>query len=101
MTAGTVLFRPGDACSLAFRRIDARLADWLMQASRRESQTIRHTHQEVAGELGTAREVISRQLKEFERQGLLSLARGRIEVTDPAGLRRIAALSDRSGAGVT
>ena len=101
MTAGTVLFRPGDACSLAFRRIDARLADWLMQASRRESQIIRHTHQEVAGELGTAREVISRQLKEFERQGLLSPARGRIEVTDPARLRRIAALSDRTGTGVT
>ena len=86
---------------VAFRRIDARLAVWLLQASEREGMTIHHTHQEAAVELGTAREVVSRQLKEFERQGLLSLARGRIELRDPATLRRIAAAPDRGWAGVT
>ena len=40
-------------------------------------------------ELGTAREVVSRQLKEFERQGLFSLARGRIDLLDLAALRRL------------
>ena len=82
---------------VAFRRIDARLADWLLQTRAREGSTIHHTHQEAAVELGTAREVVSRQLKEFERQGLVSLARGRIEVREPAALRRIAALGDRGG----
>jgi CRP/FNR family transcriptional regulator len=40
--------------------------------------------------------VVSRQLKEFERQGLVAMARGRIDVLDPASLRQIAALSDRA-----
>lgn len=81
---------------VAFRRIDARLADWLLQASAREGACLHHTHQEAAVELGTAREVVSRQLKEFERQGLVAMARGRIDVLDPASLRQIAALSDRA-----
>jgi CRP/FNR family transcriptional regulator len=81
---------------VAFRRIDARLADWLVMTSAREGRSIRHTHQEAAIELGTAREVVSRQLKEFERQGLVSLSRGRIEVLDPDALRQFAALSERT-----
>jgi CRP/FNR family transcriptional regulator len=40
-------------------------------------------------ELGTAREVISRQLKEFERRGWVSAVRGRVRVTDAAALERI------------
>ena len=80
---------------VAFRRIDARLADWLLQASEREGMTIHHTHQEAAVELGTAREVVSRQLKEFERQGLLTLARGRIDLLDLPALRQIASPADR------
>ncbi|HKI97026.1 MAG TPA: helix-turn-helix domain-containing protein, partial [bacterium] len=38
-------------------------------------------------ELGSAREVVSRLLKDFERQGLVKLGRGRIEVVNPEGLR--------------
>lgn len=76
---------------VAFRRIDARLADWLLQTSEREGPVLQRTHQEVALELGTAREVVSRQLKEFERESLVSLARGRIDLLDPAALRQIAA----------
>ena len=40
------------------------------------------THQEIAEELGTAREVISRLLKEMERQGRVTLSRGRIRCLD-------------------
>jgi CRP/FNR family transcriptional regulator len=86
---------------VAFRRVDARLAGWLLQASEREGATLRHTHQEVAVELGTAREVVSRQLKELEREGLVSLARGRIAVLLPMALRRIAAPDERSRGSVT
>lgn len=62
---------------VAFGRLDQRLADWL---GRHELKSpIAVTHQEIAVELGTAREVVSRLLKDFERQGLVRLARGRIE----------------------
>ena len=44
------------------------------------------THQTLAVELGTAREVISRQLKEFERRGWVALSRGRVAVTDARAL---------------
>jgi CRP/FNR family transcriptional regulator, anaerobic regulatory protein len=44
------------------------------------------THQALAADLGTAREVVSRQLKEFERRGLVLLSRGVIELADTARL---------------
>ncbi len=86
---------------VAFRRIDARLADWLIRSFDRHGPTIRRTHQEIAAELGTAREVVSRQLKEFERHGYLVLARSQIDLLVPSSLRRIAALMDRSDSAVT
>ena len=48
------------------------------------------THQSVAAELGTAREVVSRILKEFERRGWLAVTRGEIRVQDAAAIRRFA-----------
>lgn len=62
---------------VAFRRMDERLQQWL--AARTEQGVLSVTHQQIADELGTAREVISRLLKELEKQGRLKLARGRIE----------------------
>lgn len=73
---------------VAFRPIDARLAERLL-ASAEDALTT--THQALAVELGTAREVVSRRLKTFERDGLVALARGAIELRDRAGLRRVAA----------
>lgn len=74
---------------VAFRRLDARLAEWLL-AVRSQGQ-VRATHQAIAIELGTAREVVSRLLKELERAGLVRLGRGGLEVLDESGLRRLAA----------
>jgi CRP/FNR family transcriptional regulator len=65
---------------VAFRRMDQRLEEWLLERSARGPIVI--THQELAGELGTAREVVSRLLKELERRDMVRLARGRIEVTN-------------------
>ncbi|WP_206668580.1 Crp/Fnr family transcriptional regulator [Pseudomonas saliphila] len=62
---------------VAFRRMDERLEQWL--AARASTGMIAITHQELADELGTAREVVSRLLKELERQGRVVLARGRIQ----------------------
>lgn len=70
---------------VAFGRIDVRLAGWL-RARAEGNCDIRATHQDIATELGTAREVVSRQLKEFERRGWVTLHRGRIAVRDRGGL---------------
>lgn len=72
---------------VAFGRIDVRLAQVLLaHAGRSADGVVGATHQGLATELGTAREVVSRQLKEFERRGWVALARGRIEVRNRQGL---------------
>jgi CRP/FNR family transcriptional regulator len=65
--------------ALAFRRLDERLADFLVkeQCDRR----LGLTHQEIADRLGTSREVVSRLLKEFEAKGWLVTHRGYLELT--------------------
>jgi CRP/FNR family transcriptional regulator len=67
---------------VAFRRMDTRLAAFLLERSRLAGP-LRMTHQEVAAELGSAREVISRILEDFASQGLIRVSRGLIEVVDP------------------
>ena len=74
---------------VAFRRIDVRLARYLSEA-RGPGGAIDATHEAIAAELGTAREVVSRQLKDFERRGWLRRSRGRIVVADPDPLRALA-----------
>lgn len=74
---------------IAFKRMDIRVAQKLLELQ--NAQNVLHlTHQQLAVELGTAREVISRQLKEFERRGWLSLSRGEIELTDAGAIGRLA-----------
>ena len=75
---------------IAFRRMDIRLAQKLLDLGG-ESGRIKATHQQMAAELGTAREVISRQLSEFQRRGWVALSRGEIAVLDRAGLEKLAA----------
>lgn len=75
---------------VAFGRMDMRLAAWLCQHGQADGQ-IHATHQDLATELGTAREVISRQLKDFERRGWVVLHRGRVEIRDSAGLSSLRA----------
>jgi CRP/FNR family transcriptional regulator, anaerobic regulatory protein len=48
------------------------------------------THQNIATELGTAREVISRQLKELESKDLIKISRGNIQIIDATALQSIA-----------
>lgn len=64
---------------VAFGHIDRRLAHCLVHKAQSRDY-VDATHQELAEELGTAREVVSRVLKEFERQGWVRLRRGRIEL---------------------
>jgi CRP/FNR family transcriptional regulator, anaerobic regulatory protein len=73
---------------VAFGHIDIRLAQRLLGLSD-ATGTVPLTHQDLAVELGTAREVVSRQLKEFERRGWIRLVRGRIEVLDGSALNSL------------
>lgn len=75
---------------IAFRRMDIRVAQKLI-ALKGTGPILHLTHQQLAVELGTAREVISRQLKEFERRGWLNLSRGEIELRDASAIGRLAA----------
>lgn len=78
---------------VAFGRMDMRLARLLLKRVHEHGKRLDCTHQELAFELGTAREVISRMLKDFERKNWLSLGRGRIEVLKPSELSGIAGMS--------
>ncbi|PHR57862.1 MAG: Crp/Fnr family transcriptional regulator [Arcobacter sp.] len=60
-----------------FKKLDERLLDWIN--SQKDSK-VKITHEQVASHLGSAREVISRLLKEFENQGIVKLSRGSIEI---------------------
>lgn len=73
--------------AVAFQRLDQRLAAALLG----HGTVVHATHQALAEELGTVREIVTRLLRRFERAGWVSLARERIELRDPAALRRLAA----------
>jgi CRP/FNR family transcriptional regulator len=75
---GTVLFEP----------IDQRLARRLLQISKFQP-TVVCTHSELANDIGTAREVVSRRLGVFSGNGWIKLARGRMEICDRAALSSI------------
>lgn len=75
---------------VAFGRIDSRLAALLVSRCGADGVLVA-THQDLAAELGSAREVISRQLKEFERRGWILLQRGRLTVLDRGALQGMAA----------
>lgn len=71
---------------IAFRRMDARIASLLLSRSRLQNP-IRVTHQEIASELGSSREVISRLLEDFAERGLIRPGRGEIEILDAEALK--------------
>lgn len=76
--------------AVAFERVDRRLAQMLLTLCEGKRSTIYLTHEKLGAELGTAREVVSRTLKDLERMGAVSLSRGRIRVLEPELLRQLA-----------
>jgi CRP/FNR family transcriptional regulator len=71
--------------AVAFGRMDRRLAQTLLKLADGSGRVV-VTHRDLARELGTAREVVSRLLKEFGRRGLVALQRGLVELRKPAEL---------------
>lgn len=79
---------------VAFGRLDCRIADYLINHIDRISQTIKITHEAIAQELGSSREVVSRILKAWEKQKLVSLSRGKIELINWSELEKIVQLGN-------
>ena len=73
--------------AVAFQKLDQRLASSLIA----KPNPIRTTHQELADELGSIREIISRLLKNFADQGWIRVGREQIEIVSPGSLRKVAA----------
>ena len=74
---------------VAFGRIDVRLAERLLALAGGKKE-ISATHQELASELGTAREVISRVLQDFQKREMIALSRGRIALLNMPALTDLA-----------
>ncbi len=66
---------------VAFGRMDERLKEYLVEKS--ENNRLDTTHQKIANDLGTSREVVSRLLKDFERKGNVRLSRSEILLLNP------------------
>jgi CRP/FNR family transcriptional regulator len=77
---------------VAFQRLDIRLAARLL-ALAGDGRHIAITHAQLAAELGTAREVVSRVLQEFQRRGWIASARGSLDILDRAAVAHLAAES--------
>ncbi|NWF37578.1 Crp/Fnr family transcriptional regulator [Mariprofundus sp. NF] len=92
-TLGMISDRVADLMALiedvAFGRMDVRLACRLLELDD-GSHALRLTHQQLATELGTAREVVSRILKDFERRSLVMLKRGEVRLSDLSAMKRLA-----------
>ena len=74
-----------------WQSFDKRLAEFLLEESALENTTVLNlTHEKIANHLGTAREVVTRMLRYFQGEGMVRLARGTVELTDPQALARLA-----------
>lgn len=82
----TDLFKLVD--EIAFQRMDVRLANKLLELAG-PGPNIHATHQQIASELGTAREVVSRLINEFQRRGWVQGARGTVTLADRPALERL------------
>ncbi len=73
--------------SVTFRSIEERLAKYLRDHFSSEGfSTLATTHEKIAIEIGTAREVVSRMLKTFQKEGIIKLSRGEITLLSPEKL---------------
>jgi CRP/FNR family transcriptional regulator len=67
---------------IAFHKLDQRLAQFLVM----RQPIINGSHQQIADELGSVREIVSRLLKQFEENNWITLSRKQIEILDPEAL---------------
>jgi len=76
---------------IMWKSFDKRLAAFLLEESRlEETVQLKITHEKIANHMGTAREVVTRMLRYFQSEGMVSLTRGTIEITDVEKLEALA-----------
>ena len=76
------------AYDLSLRSVRGRLAQFLLSEMQPSTEAVRWTHQEIAARIGSVREVVSRTLRSFVREGLIQVDRHRIIVVDRRALAR-------------
>ncbi len=76
---------------VAFKRIDVRLAEQFSRALGRGDRMIDKTHAELAADVGSSREVVSRILRDLGHRGLIRYTRGHIELLDATAIQALAA----------
>jgi CRP/FNR family transcriptional regulator len=76
--------------AIAFQKLDQRLAGMLAARALAGEPTLHVTHQALADEIGSVREIVSRLLRSFEDRGYVELGRERITVRDVAALQALA-----------
>ena len=77
---------------IMWKSFDKRLAKFLLEESNLEgSLQLKLTHERIANHLGTAREVVTRMLRYFQSEGMVTLTRGAIELTVPKKLEELCA----------
>ena len=73
---------------VAFHHIDSRIAAYLLKFADGQQGVVSKTHAEIASELGTSREVVTRILRDFEADGMIQTLRGRIKILGAADLKK-------------
>ena len=76
---------------VSFQSVESRLAEWLI--ARAEGGRVAATHAEIAAQIGSVREVVSRRLDAFARRGWVRTERGAVEICDAGALGRLAAVA--------
>jgi CRP/FNR family transcriptional regulator len=75
---------------IMWKSFDKRLAAFLLEESALEnSQILKLTHEKIANHMGTAREVVTRMLRYFQSEGMVTLTRGAIELTNTKALQKL------------
>lgn len=78
------------------RKLDARLAALLLgESTLTDSDILFITHDQIAGHLGSVREVISRMLKYFQNEKYIEASRGRVKIIDKKGLFKVASMNKK------
>ena len=75
---------------IMWKSFDKRLAAFLLEEARLEdSPVLKITHEKIASHMGTAREVVTRMLRYFQNEGMVTLTRGTVEITDREKLSKL------------
>jgi len=75
---------------IMWKSLDKRLAAFLLEEVQLEgSRVLKTTHEKIANHMGTAREVVTRMLRYFQNEGMVTLTRGTIEITNEEKLEQL------------